>query len=106
MKDDDRNPIGKSNNNPLFDTCMYIVENHNSTLQELQANIICESMISDIDGEGNHCLLLEEIELHRKDESAESKDNMYIASQNGNQIKKKTTQGWYLLAKWKDGSSK
>ena len=73
--------------------------------QELTADIIDESLFTQVDSEGHHYQLLQEITKHRKDKSSIPISDGMISLGNGNMVPKKTTQGWYLLVEWKDGSS-
>jgi hypothetical protein len=90
----------------LLDTSEYLVEFGDGTTKELTANIIAESLFSQIDEEGHHFQLLHEISEHRRNKNAISKaDGFYTNSSNGPKIPKKTTRGWEFLVHWKDGSS-
>ena len=75
------------------------------SLQELTANILDESLFAQVDSEGNHCQLLQEITDHRKDRSATPISDGMIRSHNIKLVPKKTTRGWELLVEWKYGSS-
>ena len=50
--------IGRSNENPIMDTCLYEVEFSRREMTELLANIIAESMYFQCDVNGNKYLLL------------------------------------------------
>jgi hypothetical protein len=92
--------------NPLLDTSEYLVEFSDGTTKELAANIIAESMFSQIDAEGHHFQLLQEISEHRRKKDAVPKSEGYHTnSDHGPKIPKKTTKGWEFLVHWKDGSS-
>ena len=73
--------------------------------QELIANIITESMFAQIDSEGHHYQLLQEITNHRKDRSEIPISDDMIRLHNGNMVPKKKNKGWDLLMEWMDGSS-
>ena len=62
-------------------------------------------MYAQIDDEGQPFLLLKEIEDHRKDEMAVTKDNTFVTSANGNQVPRRTMKGWELLVHWRDGET-
>mgnify|MGYP006147634765 CR=1 FL=1 len=71
---------------------------------EYSANIMAQNMHSQCDTEGNQYLLLKSIVGHEKDDTAVSRDDMYI--QHGtNKHLRKTTKGWKLCVKWKDGTT-
>ena len=69
VKGKDENPVGKRHNNPMLDTSKYTVEMSDGSSQELTANIIAESMFTQVDSEGRHYQFLQEVTYHRKDRS-------------------------------------
>jgi hypothetical protein len=101
-RDQDGNPIGRSNPNPLLDTREYEVEFPDGSADILTANAIAESLYSQVDDEGRRYAILSEIVDHRKDGNAVSADDAFIP---GTRHRKRTTRGWQLLVEWKDGSS-
>ena len=105
VRGNDGRPIGRHNNNPMMDTTEYEVEMADGHIQELTANIIAESMYSQIDPEGHHYQLLSEITEHEKDNSAIPISEGTYTTRSGNVVPKKTTRGWKLRVEWKDGSS-
>ena len=62
-------------------------------------------MISNINDKRRHYLLIDEIGSHKSNKTAITKDSMYIKSNDGNNVKKRTTCEWELLVRWKYGSS-
>ena len=54
----DGEPIGRSHNNPLFDTREYEVEFTDGSREKYQANIIAENMFAQVDSEGNQYFCL------------------------------------------------
>ena len=54
-------PIGTANENPILDSRMYEVEYHDGTKESLSVNYIAENLFAQINQEGNHHVLLEEI---------------------------------------------
>lgn len=105
IKGNDGKPKGNRHDNPLLDTSEYAVEMSDGTTHELTANLISESMFSQVDPNGHHYQLIHEITDHKKDASAISIANGTFISRSGRQVQKKTTRGWKLLVEWKDGSS-
>ena len=101
-KDDNGNPIGIRNNNPILDTREYEVQFPDGSIDILSANSIAEAMYSQVDEQGFHHLLIKEITDHRKDGSAVHTDDGFVA---GTQQRRWTTKGWSLLVEWKDGGS-
>ena len=61
-------------------------------------------MYAQVDSEGNQYLLLQEITDHQSDNSAIPISEGTVRRANGSQKPKKTTQGWFLLVQWRDGS--
>jgi hypothetical protein len=62
-------------------------------------------MFAQIDSEGNQYLLLQKITDHKKDNSAIPISDGKISSANEQSKPKITTQGWFLLVQWRDGST-
>jgi hypothetical protein len=92
---------------PILTLCLtlvYDVEFSDGDIKEYAANIIAESIYSQVDDEGRHQLLLDAGVDHEKDDTAISADDGYIVT-NGNRRRKLTTKGWRLCVKWKDGST-
>jgi len=85
---------GQAHKNPMFDTCAYLVEMADGSVNEYTANIIAENIYSQVDAEGRSYSLLKEITGHRKNPSvALSGEDGYTKSANGNKAPKKTTKG-------------
>ena len=105
IKDNNGQPRGVSNANPMLDTTEYLVEFPDGTQKELTANIVAESMFSQVDSEGHHYQLLKEISDHRSTNEALKISEGYYTRKGGDKVPKKTTRGWELLVEWKDGSS-
>ena len=59
-------PSGRSNQNPIFDMCLYEVEFPGGDITKLVANIIAESMYAQCDVNGNEYLLLEAFVDHTR----------------------------------------
>ena len=66
-KDHEGNPVGIANNNPILDTCEYIIEFMDGHEETMTANLIAEYLFSQVDDDGNHQVLLDEIIDHRVD---------------------------------------
>jgi hypothetical protein len=92
-RDDNGNPVGLANRNPLLDTRIYEVEFPDGHSQEFAANIIAESLYSQVDDEGREFALLGEILDHTKDSSAVSKDDGYVEKSGANPQRRRTTKG-------------
>ena len=86
--------------NPLLDSRQFEVEYIDGTTEILSANEIAENILLQVDDQGQRQLVLDEIIDHRK-----NKDASYDKSNNGNEVKSRTTKGWELCVRWKDGST-
>lgn len=103
-RDEDGNLIGKSNKNVVLDTSLYDVKFDDGLIEAVSANAIAENIYARIDEEGNVHELFEEIIDHKKMDDALSGDEGFIFV-NGQKRMRKTTQGWKICVRWKDGSS-
>ena len=99
------NPMGKSDTNPKMDTRMYEVQFSDGTVQEYTVNLIAESIYSQVDSEGKEHLILDEIESHRSDDSAVTKDDSNTGCVVNCPKGPPTTRGWKFLVKWKDNTT-
>lgn len=97
--------VGTYDENPMVNTMVYEVEFMDGTIQEYSANLIAENMLTQVDEEGFSITMMEAIIDHRKDEAvAIPKNDAFVVTRTGTKRRRKTTQGWELLIKWKDGS--
>ena len=103
--DEDGKPKGVANENPLMDTRQYEVEFLDGEIEEMTANLIAENVIARVDDEGHAHLMLHEIEDHRVLDNAIPKSQGTFVTSQGVTRKKRTTRGWDMLVRWKDGSS-
>jgi hypothetical protein len=60
-RDAEGNPIGKAYDNPILDTRLYQVTFPDGNVAEYSANIIAESIYSQVVNEGRQFLMLDEI---------------------------------------------
>ena len=91
-QDADGNLIGRSNQNPILDTCLYEEEYPWGENTEFAANIIAESMYAQCDVHRNEYLLLL-FSDHRKNDSALNVEDQKIRV------------GFGICCEWKDGST-
>ena len=103
--DDEGKPIGIANNNPLLDSRQYEVEFRDGRVEVLSANIIAENLLAQVDDDGNRYLLIDEIEDHRTTEEAIPIEQGTYITRSGLSRPKRTTKGWQLFVRWKDGSA-
>ena len=93
---------GTAHQNPVLDTCTYEVEFHDGQVAKVGANMIAENMWAQCDLEGNQYRLMDSIVDHKTDGHAIKKSNQYVFV-NGRKSMKRSTKGWHLCIKWKDG---
>jgi hypothetical protein len=105
VKDEDNKPIGLCASNPILDTWQYKVDFPDGSTESYSANLIAESLYSQVDEEGRQFQLMDKISDHLKDGSALSMDDGTFVDRNGNTQKSMTTKGWELLVTWKDWTS-
>jgi hypothetical protein len=104
FKDSDGTVKGRHSDDQMLNTLLYDVEFPNGEVKQYAANLIAENMYSQVDSEGFQYNLLHEIIDHQRDESAVSKEDMYIVTNRGAKRLRQTTVGWKLLVVWRDGS--
>ena len=98
-------PVGVPNNNPMMDTRQFEIEFNDGQVEILPANVIAESILSQVDEDGHKQLMLDEIIDHRSNDQAIKKEDGYVYNPyNKTKRRKKTTRGWQLCVQWKDGS--
>ena len=102
--DEDGNVVGNHDANPLLNSLIYDVEFPDGTVREYAANVIAQNMYSTLDENGFSMLVLDCILEHAKDSSAVSKADKYLVTKKGNKRLRKTTIGWKILVRWKDGT--
>ena len=73
-------------------------------MNELVATIIAESMYAQCDVNWNEYLLLKAFIDHRKNDSALSVEDQKVIIK-GQETLRKSTAGWDICCKWKDGST-
>ena len=105
LKDANGLPIGLANENPILDTRMDEVEYLDGERMSLAANNIAENLFAQIDDDGNHQVLMDEIIGHRSNEHAIKQQDTFIVTKTGTKRRKETTKGWELLIQWKDGGT-
>jgi hypothetical protein len=105
VRDEEGNPVGNANDNPLLDSRKYEFKYADRHVKELTANIIAENIIAQVDEEGRRQMMMSEIEDHRVLPDAVPKAQGTYVNQYGVKRRKSTTRGWGLLVEWKDGST-
>jgi hypothetical protein len=98
-------PVGRPSINPLLDSCQYEVEFMDGDTEILTANIIAENLLAQVDEEGHRQMLIDEIEDHRITDDAIPIVQGTFSTPSGMKRRRRTTKGWELSVRWKDGSS-
>ncbi|MFY8201679.1 MAG: hypothetical protein ACOVLE_13465, partial [Pirellula staleyi] len=92
-RDRDGVPIGKADANPILDTREYLVCFEDGTEETYTANLIAESLYSQIDDGGRRLQVMQEIIDHDKTKNAlADDDNAYYSTKSGRKPKR-TTKG-------------
>ena len=84
---------------------MYEVEYQDGTKALVAANYIAENMFAQVDQEGNHDILLDEIIDYRVNGQEVKQQYAFITTRSGTKRRHETTIGWQLLVQWKDSST-
>ena len=93
-KDHEQNKKGHSHQNPIFNTCTYLVEFAGSSVGEYLANIIAENIYSQIDSKGCLYAVLKEVSGHHKVPGvALEKNENYILSTTGTKCQRGPQRG-------------
>ena len=102
--DDDGTPVGHPSTNPILDSRQYEVEFLDGTTETLAANVIAENLLAQVDEEGHRQLMMDEIMDHRVLGDAIPRSQGTYTTASGTVRKKRTTRGWEMCVRWKDGS--
>ena len=73
-------------------------------MKKYSANIIAENLLAQVDPEGIHTNVLEAIMDHKRDGTAVPMSGKYFKTKQGKRTQRKTTVGWALQIKWKNGT--
>ena len=101
ITDQEGKPIGEYDPNPLKNTAIYEVEFENGMIREYAANAIAEAIYSQCDAEGWRYTLLDGILDYKVSDQAEA--NRFVYTKCGRRRLRKTTKGWSLKIRWKNG---
>ena len=100
----DGNEIGSYDENPMLNSLIYEVQFPDGSVREYGANVIAENIYSQVDEHGYRQQTLDSIVEHTKDGRAVPKSEKYATTKSGSRRLRKSTLGWKLLVRWKDGS--
>jgi hypothetical protein len=95
---------GSYDDNPMLNSIIYEVEFPDGQVREYSANVIAENMLSQVDDDGYSRTLMEALIDYKRDETAVPIADKHVVTRSGQKRLRKTTIGWKLLVKWKDGS--
>ena len=102
LKDNQGRPIGIESENTIINTRMYEVKYQDVHTVALAANIIAENIFSQVDEEGNHSVLFDEIVDVRKYGTHVLQQDAFVTTSSGTQRRFTTTKFWEVNLKWKD----
>jgi hypothetical protein len=101
----DSTRVGVVHSNPILVTHEYEVSFPDGLTGCYAANMIAESLYSQVDADGREFMLMKEIMDHWLDGSGVPVDDAYYVDPNGRTTRRMTTKGWKLLVEWKDGTT-
>jgi hypothetical protein len=101
----DGTPVGVAHSSPILDTREYEVSFPDGSTDCYAANMIAESLYSQVDADGREFILMKEIVDHQSDGSAVPVNDAYYVDPNSRRTRWMTTKGWKLLIEWEDGST-
>ena len=94
LKDVNGFPIGTSHENPILGTIVYEVEYAEGHKASMSDNSIAINLFAQVDAEGNHHVLFDEISDHRTDGKEIKQQDAFITAKNGIRRSQETTAGW------------
>jgi hypothetical protein len=103
-RDQDGNPSGNNNPNPLLNTRVYLAEFEDGYVAEYSANMIAEAIYNQVDDNGFDEVLFKDIVGHHKGEQALNESDVQNAI-NADIAPIRTTKSWDICIEWRDGSS-
>ena len=80
-------------------------ESPTGDVTELTANAIAGSMYAMCDENGDHILIFDAIVDHRKNDNAMTRTEQKFVDSRGKQQYKRSTKGWEVCVRWKNGST-
>ncbi len=99
------NPVGTPNDNPILDSRVYNLQFPDGRVEEYAMNTIIEALHAQVDDDGYDIGFLNEIIGHRVDPSIAVPPDKGTYTVNGVDRPVRTTLGWDIHVKWKDGST-
>jgi len=98
-RDQDGNPVGQFNPDPILNTRVYLAEFEDGHVAEYGANIIAEAIYNQTNDDGYDEVLFNEVIGHRKNDEALPAEASTVDA-----VPRRTTKGWDVCIEWKDGS--
>ena len=71
----------------------------------MTANAISQNLFAQVDAEGNHHGIFDEIVDHRTDGMEIKQQDTFLNTRTGTRRCRKTKKGWEILVQWKDQST-
>jgi len=104
LRDNDGNPVGRANENPILDTREYVVTFDDSMKAELAVNDIAQNMYAQCYPDGKKYVLLDSLIDFRWSTTALGIADQKDTRDDGRTYMRRSTAGWQVCAQWKDGS--
>ena len=92
--------FGTYDDNAMLNSMIYEVEFPDGQVKEYAANLIAESMLTQVDSEGFSTALFNGILDYKKNSSAVQKADHYVVTRRGRHRMRQMTLGWDLLVSW------
>jgi hypothetical protein len=104
-RNEDSNPSGLANTNPILNTLEYIVTFNDGDETALNANLIAGAMYAQCNPDGNQYVLLDSIFDHRQIDTAIRPSDQKVVQPDRRTYIKHSTIDWQVCCQWKDGST-
>jgi hypothetical protein len=108
-RDNNGNPIGCYNPNPILNSRIYLAEFPDGHIQELSANSIVEAIYNQVDDDGFDEQFFHDIIGHRYNTKLLSQEELeriqYLRENPGQGKRFCTLKGWEICISWKDGTT-
>ena len=94
------------NENLLLNTAVYDVELSDGVVREYSANVITQNIYQQVDRNSYSSSTVQCIVDYYRDDTTVLKQNKYVRTRSGQRRLRKTTAGWKLLVRYRDGREK
>lgn len=103
-KDNDGKIVGVFDKNPLLNSIVYDVKFPDGELKQYSANMIAQNIYQQVDTAGHSTVHLEAIIDYKRDRNAVPMEQKHILTKSGQRRFRKSTIGWKLLVRFRNGT--